>query len=263
MRTEIAASITQAFEKAIEIVSDWTSADDPRPYCWFRGINDATLTLAPGAYWRTRYNEHETMVEFCREAPAFVPIGSLDSWEAYYLAQHHGIPTRLLDWSDSFASALFFALDRWDGVKEPCIWILRPYAVNEISLKWQGVLCPENHRNDTAGWLPTGVKTPTIRTSADNFSYNNEWPLAIIPTLSNKRLISQKGTFTVHGIDKSPIEEFIKIHPTPDEVLAKIVLQACSRESCKNHLHMLGIRRSTIYPDIDNFVLDLKESGGW
>ena len=57
--------------------------------------------------------------------PAGDKIGTL------LLMQHYGIPTRLLDWSDSLSIALSFALEQYS--EEPTIWVLNASALNQAN----------------------------------------------------------------------------------------------------------------------------------
>jgi len=47
------------------------------------------------------------------------------------LLRQHGVPTRLLDWSESLAAAIFFALGSADLARDLDLWLLDPYALNK------------------------------------------------------------------------------------------------------------------------------------
>jgi hypothetical protein len=259
-----ASSISDAFQKAVEFISDWAKED---PYCWFRGVNNGKHALMPGACWRKKYKELAPLIDFVQDGGAFTQISDIDQWETYYLAQHHRIPTRLLDWTDSFSASLFFAFDGWDGKTTPCIWILQPALLNEIFLNWKGILCPENIR-ETKAWLPKQIKksetNPIVLQDEDGYIYDNSWPLAIYAKKSNKRITAQRGTFTVHGRNSESLEDLIlKKGGNPSSLIAKIELTRFKISDVHNHLKLLGIRRSSIFPDLDNFVQELKETHDW
>lgn len=253
-------SISEAFEKTAEYIESWGG-----DYCWFRGVNDNTLKLNPGAYWRVNYEEYEPILTFAQEGVAFTSIPEIFSWDTYHLAQHHGIPTRLLDWSESFSAALFFALDKWDGKATPCIWICKPEVLNRHFLGWSGVVAPENG-GKLKNWLPNVIAEPkaVIETDKDNFIYDNEWPLAIYPKKGNRRIAAQQGTFTVHGRNKKPLDElFVERGGDRKNAFAQVNLNFGSKDKALEHLKLLGVRRSAIYPDIDNLVMQLKEHYNW
>ena len=263
MYTIEANSLSTAFQNAVDLIGKW--AEDDPPMCWFRGVKDTTLNLRPGAYWRSSYNELEPLVSFVQEGVAFADVGTIEDWDTYYLAQHHGIPTRLLDWTDSFAAALFFAFDGWDGKSTPCVWILQPAVMNDVFLKWHGILGPERYL-EMRSWLPKEIcKANHIILQDDGgFSYDNRWPLAIYPKKTNHRISAQQGVFTIHGRYSKPLDLLIsQAKGDPANALAKIELKEFSKDSVIHDLALLGIRRSSVYPDIDNFVLQLKEYYQW
>jgi len=102
--------------EALSHAQTWMKENAPSDICWFRGIKDGSLPLMPGAYWRKDYDELDTLLEFSQEGRAFADIGEVDDWKTYYLAQHSGVPTRLLDWTENFIT-----LDRATDVHQPIV----------------------------------------------------------------------------------------------------------------------------------------------
>ncbi|WP_269522407.1 FRG domain-containing protein [Coraliomargarita parva] len=262
MKIKKARSVMDGFQRALEIASEWSNGEEP--FFWFRGVVDNTYDLLPGAHWRSikeAYDEYEPLVTFSQEAVAYADVGYFNDWKTYFLAQHHGIPTRLLDWTESFSAAMFFALDGAEASKTPCVWLLRPHKLNGYSIKWDGILCPENIR-ECSLWLPKEQKDVALQSmkDPDGYLYDKAHPLAIYPSKSNKRLIAQQGAFTVHGTDQRPLEKIISEEfSKPEEVLARIDFEGLDLKQARHDLQRLGVRRSSIYPDIDNFVKELKE----
>ena len=82
----------------------------PRPWTWSR--NGAKRSGGAGSHIR-----HEP-----------TPLGhDLPGW--LFLAQHHGLPTRLLDWTESPLVAAFFAVLA-DFEHDGALWALQPFRLH-------------------------------------------------------------------------------------------------------------------------------------
>jgi hypothetical protein len=278
-----ATDILSAFEMSIEVILGWKDSlpeSVDGTLCWFRGANDHRHDLLPGAYRfpSDLYDEYNPLVCFVQEGPAYADVGKLSDWSTYYLAQHHGIKTRLLDWTESFSTALFFALASYEllatakanskrGGAQPCVWMLSPGIINFASVGCNEIISPENNAGVDL-WLPQAIRRAehsTFLEQAPNASYvyDNDYPLAIYPRNDNKRLVAQQGAFTVHGRNRVPLNRYVVAACNSRQIkpqIACIVLSTKNTNKWLADLALLGVRRQNLFPDIDNFVKYVKEA---
>jgi hypothetical protein len=157
--------------------------------------------------------------------------------------QHHGLPTRLLDWTESALAGLYFAvnshLDR-DGV----LYVLAPLELNGHQTGKPMLFAPrtaEIHPKLMACFQGT-EKTEDI--------------VAILAHQSNERMRSQCGHFTIHGTPKD-LREVAR----PD-YLKSIPIPAKAKPVIRKQLEYFGVRRSTLFCDLDSLAIDLREQHG-
>jgi hypothetical protein len=278
-----ATDILSAFEMSINVINSWLDLVPDSEYnslCWFRGANNHRHDLLPGAYRFSpeQYDEYGPLVCFVQEGPAYAAIGKLNDWSTYYLAQHHSIKTRLLDWTESFTTALFFALDsyarlaamkrtvRQSGIK-PCVWMLNPEMVNMASIGCSEIISPENNIGVDL-WLPQAIRQAEHSTYLEqsptaSYVYDNDYPLAIYPRKDNKRLVAQQGAFTVHGRSRTPLNQYVLAKCAERRVqpqIAYILLSPKNTDKWLADLSLLGVRRQSLFPDIDNFVRYVRDT---
>lgn len=91
---------------------------EPRGRWVFRGHPKSSYQLVPSvgraahtAKSRERY-EQSLFEIFCREAKGYIELTPANDWEWLSLAQHHGLPTRMLDWTYNPLAALYFAVEK-------------------------------------------------------------------------------------------------------------------------------------------------------
>ena len=93
--------------------------------CWYRGCTSPSYSRLPSLLREESQEKREgyLAIEFRRRAHSRLKgISSQFDWLC--AMQHYGLPTRLLDWSESLAVALYFSIgDRdWRAAK-PTIWL--------------------------------------------------------------------------------------------------------------------------------------------
>lgn len=200
---------------------------------FFRGHGDSGWKLEP-SLWRDNYHnrlEGILYYDFVSNAAPLLPPNS-NSWDILFEMRHCGLPTRLLDWSENFAVALYFAIS--NAPVNPCIWILNPFKLNRLSSEQEGILNPT-----------TDLEYSYFGAFIDQEETSYENPIAIYPTKQSKRIFAQKGAFTLHGTTRTPLEE---LYP---ECLTKIELPKNAIEKASAFLELAGINEYSVFPDLD------------
>lgn len=164
--------------------------------------------------------------------------GKWDEW--LVLMQHYGLPTRLLDWTESILAATYFAV-RGHSNKDAALWALSPTTFNENQVGIRGYPAPGN---PLVAPLFTDVfaQDPTPQDKI----------VAFKPKELDTRMLVQQTCFTVHG-SVSPIED-LEQH---EQFLMKWTIPAGAKQKIKSDLAKLGIRESILFPDLDHLAKDL------
>lgn len=185
---------------------------------------------------------------FKRKAHHFLIAGTQpdDDFEWLALMQHHGAPTRLLDFTWSPYVASYFALRRATGLA--AVWafnaakIGRPDSVDRQQPPFQpGV--------DAAG-----------QEEFRRYFLKEEIPFVWVgePHSMNRRLIAQSGTFVIPGILNQPIEEILAAYPNPKGMLVKFILPSEKiRDRGLYDLYRMNITHATLFPDLDGLAQSL------
>jgi hypothetical protein len=174
---------------------------------------------------------------FKRKAHQFLdkPPDPTDDFQWLALMQHHGAPTRLLDFTWSPYVAAFFALERTlaDGV----VWAMNPAAIDSSRADKPVRMDPRVQGNFNRYFLK----------GKNHLIWMGE------PHTMNRRLIAQSGTFAVPGVLDVPIEEILSDRDQ-ENILAKFVLANAVREVGMRELYRMNITFSTLFPDLDGLA---------
>jgi hypothetical protein len=172
------------------------------------------------------------------------------------LMQHHGAPTRLLDFTYSMYVALYFALEcAKDGTNAAVFAVNADWALNRsyAKLKKAGKAGADKMKEPFFDGHEAIVKGLFL----DEPYVAAAWP--INPFRLNERLRIQQGIFLVPGdISKSFTEniEALEGYDHPDSVL-KIIIPAAERPNALRGLFQMGISRTNLFPGLDGFAHSL------
>lgn len=215
---------------------------------WWRG-QPAGEALIPSAYrnGNTHRMEWLRMTRFMQKAATRytqVPhLGKYSEW--LFLMQHHRLPTRLLDWTESPLIACFFAV-LGDQKQDDCIWALSPIALNVHQFPGQFIGEDLVHLDDIEGFLEIAFRRDEIEDP------NFERIVAVLTTETNVRMLQQQSVFTFHGT-RVPLDKL----PECDSFLKSFRIPATSKELLSKDLLRLGIRESSLLPDLDHLATDI------
>ena len=228
---------------------------------WFRGHARVYGELTPKIFrkqyedvrkWRPDI-ELSLIEDFKRGAPALeqnIP-NQEDHLAWLFIMQHHGAPTRLLDWTKSALIALFFVVSKHASDNGE-LWAMYPMALNEHS-GFHGIPLP-NHPILT--YLTLEPKhDPAKLIGKLGLSQIPTNPLAVEPPMNFHRMVTQLSRFTIHPIPQAgnSILELL-----PDEKnLVRYIIPANSKEKLRRNLAALGITHGTLFPDLDSLAKDI------
>lgn len=239
---DLIQTIPGFLDKVRADVAMWQSEVFP----WFRG-QPIDKPLLPKALRRT-YPERDLIDEFRLRAPA---LGSTPSFaeeaEWLFLMQHHGLPTRLLDWTEGALIALYFAVSGMYNPQSPVVWMINPTELNRLSIGKPILLMAQREQGKTY-----------VHAAFENAPQLYVNPAALRPTNVHRRLEAQRSCFTIFGASKDPLEdqvadkEFVR-----KGYLHKYSLDPAEVKNLESELMMYGISHSTLFPDFDGLAYEI------
>ena len=209
---------------------------------WCRGHASKDWKLIPSAHRYDPVLESLMANHFRLRAPALrrdCPAHS--EYLAWLpLMRHYGLPTRLLDWTESICVAAFFATKHKPKPGPSVVWMLSPGHLNHYSI---GDIVPFLHDN-------------RVKPIAEAAFSRLDAPhtVAAMAPRHDARMAAQLGNFTVHG-SREPLEE----HTNAANFLAKIEIPKSAQDRVNYDLVSAGMRLSNLFPDLDHLAEELSE----
>jgi hypothetical protein len=239
----------------IKILKDKTILS-PKSEAWYRGQSNTNWGLEPGIHRGENRdkNECDLLIQFQQHAAGKVTQIQLDKWGWLTLAQHHTLPTRLLDWSTQPLIPLYFACqdvlaekksDEGD-IPDGCLFIIDPTKLNKIA----NDRLPRYERRDEVYPRLLQESDKTLDPYYPNQEREQDYrqiPIAVRAPMLFERIVFQSGTFTVHPSPAAASSDNLNL----DTIADKLIIPRDNKQDILDELGLLGISEFAIYRDLD------------
>jgi hypothetical protein len=234
-------------DRDIETVDDFLQTVTGGAY-WFRGHGNFEWELAPSALRYKRTGQRERALGLFREfrkiasAEMTAVTTAAEKLEWMVRAQHYGVPTRLLDWTEKPAIALYFACV--DVTTDGAIFLMDPAQMNQLAMPLHPkIIFPDDSASIVEPYAELGplLNATGLRT------------VAISPNWGNPRIKAQGGAFTLHG------ERRFALDSSQCPSLAVVPIRQKHKRQLLHALDALSINELTVYPELSRIAKIIKQ----
>ena len=221
----------------------------------YRGMNDAQKSLKTslarlgGPYAKL---ERHLLRNFKKYAHTNVLSGQ-SNWNWLALAQHHGLPSRLLDWTYSPYVALHFAMNDLQSFhKDGVIWVLNYVKLNQyLPEKLKAAIQKEDSNTFTAEMLESVCQTLDELDALDT----EPFLLFLEPPSLDNRIVNQFALFSLLSSSTTLLDDWLEDH---DQYYHRVIIPAELKWEIRDKLDQANITERVLFPGLDGLSMWLK-----
>lgn len=242
---------------------EWPELNRHRTKRVFRGLTDSTFALTT-TLQRMRGRSSELEPKLLRQFKKYAHrdlITEETDWHCLAIAQHHGLPTRLLDWTNSPFVALHFATADWpNSGTDAAIW-----ALNFTSIRQWLPDILNNQLAELGVNVFTTAELAAIVPSVDKLQsledeHKGEFLTLFEPPSLDDRIVNQYAALSVLSrADRTP-EDWLNNRPYG--VCEKLIIPRHLKATIRERLDMMNITERVLYPGLDGLTTWLKRYYG-
>lgn len=222
----------------------------------YRGLPNVKYKLFTSLYRncgkRQKELEQHILDNFSKYAEHEAPAMLTSVWKRMILGQHHGLPTRLLDWTRSPLVALHFAMTESDYTQmdkhDAVVWKIDiPDVKKQLPAKYRRVLDDANSSVYTVDQLDQITEGSLDRYDND---MGTSGMVILEPPSMDQRVANQYSFFSVVPAGMKDIDSFLE----KTESTVKYVISKDIRWHLRDALDQMNINERMIYPGLDGIA---------
>jgi hypothetical protein len=196
--------------------------------------------------------EEHILRNFIRYSRPYLGHPPENEWEVLVTAQHHGLPTRLLDWTYSPLVAAHFATLNPERLSDRVIWRLDWKKVHQFFQLPELALGIQDLEGILGDERPL---TPWALFSAPPDA--KQFACMLEPPSLNPRIVAQSATFTLCSDKYLSFERFLEKHGL-GSTLTKFIIPAKETARFRDQLDLVDVDERRLFPDLDGVAAEMR-----
>lgn len=230
----------------------------------FRGQNNEAYSLTSGLRRTSRkdfgYLERRLLNNFKKYGQIIEDRLCSSTWENMIIAQHHGIPTRCLDFSLSPIVALHFALTGNVYGKNAVVWAINHGEIHRNLLpgRYKSILS----KNEAVSFTVDMLQEMNISIDEYNQDMENKSFMFLEPPSIDNRIVNQFSHLAILPNALDPLDDFLN-SISLEKIVYKFIVPYDKIDLFRRQLDYMNITERVLFPGLDGLADYLKRRYGY